>query len=265
MLMARRICLLLFLAVFFARRAEAQFDPLLERKLFDLANGERVEDGLPRLAWNEKLAQAARLHAARMAAHNKLSHRFDGEAGLTDRIAATGLHFGSAAENVAFATYGEDIHQGLMRSLEHRANILSKRPNALGIGVIKVTDGYYAVQDFANTTSADEPTLADKRFVAAFNGLRKEQRKTAAQLTSTESLRTYACEMAQKDTVSVKSIPIPAGFYRSIGYTTVEPEELPDPVKDIASEPLLVNLQMGSCYKATRQYPGGVYWFVIVY
>jgi hypothetical protein len=200
-----------------------------------------------------------------MAAYNKLSHRFAGEASLTDRIAVTGVHFGFAAENVAFATYGEDIHHGLMRSLEHRANILSKKPNALGIGVVKVEDGYYAVQDFANTTSADEPTLAEKRFVVAFNGIRKEQRKTPAQITSTESLRTYSCEMAQKDAVSVKSVPIPPGFQRSIGYTAVEPEELPDPVKDIASEPLIVNLQMGSCYKATRQYPGGVYWFVIVY
>src|SRR5438105_864578 len=149
---AQRTCLLLILAVFSVRAAQAQFDSALERKLFDMANGERLEEGLPRLSWNEKLAQAARLHAEQMAAHNKLSHRFEGAASLTDRIAAARAHFGFVAENVAFATYGEDIHQGLMRSLGHRANILSKKPNALGVGVIKVNDGYYAVQDFANIT-----------------------------------------------------------------------------------------------------------------
>src|SRR5205085_11372201 len=141
MLSLRRMWLLMFLAAFFACTAQAQFDPALERKLFDMANGERAEEGLPRLAWDEKLAQAARLHAEKMAAQNKLSHRFEGEASLTDRIAAAGAHFGFAAENVAFATYGEDIHQGLMRSPGHRANILSKKPNALGVGVVKVNDG----------------------------------------------------------------------------------------------------------------------------
>ena len=152
-----------------------------------------------------------------------------------------------------------------MRSIEHRANILSKKSNSLGVAVIKVVDGYYAVQDFAFSAAADDPDTAEQRMITVFTRVRKEADKTPGQFTPDTQLRAYACAMANNDDVAVKGLPMPKGFQHMLGYAISEPDELPDPLQAIASDPSIVSLELGACYKATRKYPGGGYWFIIVY
>ena len=53
-----------------------------EAILFDAANRDRATAGLPAFHWDANLAEAARLHAERMAQHNTLSHQFPGEAAV---------------------------------------------------------------------------------------------------------------------------------------------------------------------------------------
>ena len=257
--------LLLGSALCSAIPAVAQFDAGLESKLFDLANEERTKAGLSTLKWSNELMRAAHLHAEKMVAERKLTHRAEGEADLMTRIAAARVHFDSVAENIAYADQPEDLHPGWMHSPGHRANILSETSNALGVAVIKTARGYYAVQDFAHATSSYDSEGAAQRFEKSFNALRKEKRRLRVQTSQPASLHAAACSMAAKDLVSVKDVRIGPGFSAAVGYTTSEPDELPEQVKALASEGEVTELQVGSCYRATPQAPGGTYWFVIVY
>ncbi len=53
-----------------------------------------------------------------------------------DRIAAAGITYKAAGENLAYAANVDLAHAGLMRSPGHRANILETDFGRVGIGVI---------------------------------------------------------------------------------------------------------------------------------
>jgi uncharacterized protein YkwD len=108
-----------------------------ERELFDDANRERSTRGLPLLRWDAELAEAARLHALRMAQQNALSHQFAGEPELAPRLRQSGAHFSAAAENVAEGPTPARIHDGWMKSPGHRENLLDPQLNSLGIAVVE--------------------------------------------------------------------------------------------------------------------------------
>src|SRR3954471_259889 len=161
------ICLLL------SRMALAQFDSAVEKRLLDQANEARKQAGLVALKWDDKLAEAARAHAQKMAEAHSLSHRIVGERDLTDRIAATGLRFSSVAENIAYSTdNSEDFHDDWMHSPGHRANILGTNSDSLGVAVLDYKGKYYAVQDFARVVTPDDAATAELRFAAEFNRTR---------------------------------------------------------------------------------------------
>lgn len=122
-----------------------------EWKLFNSVNEERKATGLAPLRWDEHLATAARRHAAEMAKRNAISHEFPGEASLPIRITRAGVHFSAIAENVAEAPGVSRIHELWMHSPGHRANILDKQMDALGVAVIERNHQYFAVEDFAGT------------------------------------------------------------------------------------------------------------------
>src|ERR1700683_3885964 len=88
-----------------------------ERQLFSLANQTRAQAGIAPLQMDDGLTQAARAHAAAMAAQHELSHQFAGEPSLQQRLAANcSLHLDKAGENVSVAAGVEQSHQGLMHS-----------------------------------------------------------------------------------------------------------------------------------------------------
>jgi len=128
--------------------------PLLsedERTIFDLLNQERKQNGLAELRWNEQLAVAAQRHAYIMVEHNVLSHSFPDEMPLKDRVAETGVHFSRIAENIGFGGDADNIHNALMHSPGHRANILDPASNEIGISVVINNRRMWVVQDFALT------------------------------------------------------------------------------------------------------------------
>jgi len=119
-----------------------------EQYLFSAANAERAERGVPPLHWDENLHRAAQRHAAEMAATESISHRYPGEADLADRGRAAGAHFTVISENVAEAGTAPAIHEAWMHSPGHRANLLDRRVNAVGISVYRRDGQLYAVEDF---------------------------------------------------------------------------------------------------------------------
>src|SRR4029077_13385894 len=94
-----------------------------EQMLYDAVNRERSSLGLRQLQWDNALANAARLHTTLLAAHDALSHRFDGEADLQTRLRMAGASFSLVAENVAEAPDVSTLHAAWMHSAPHRANM----------------------------------------------------------------------------------------------------------------------------------------------
>jgi uncharacterized protein YkwD len=119
-----------------------------ERELLALVNQARQEQGLTPLHWDESLAVAASKHAELMAEHHSAQHTFPGEPNLSARAKAAGAHFSWISENVVEGSSAEQIHALFMKSALHRANILDKDMDSVGIGVAEREGELYAVEDF---------------------------------------------------------------------------------------------------------------------
>ena len=66
-------------------------------------------------------------------------------------MAAAGVMFGYAAENLALAPSVEVAHANLMNSPGHRQNILSANYNRIGIGILSAgSQRMLFTQDFAD-------------------------------------------------------------------------------------------------------------------
>lgn len=120
--------------------------------LFESANRERTAQGLAPLKWSPTLARAARQHAERMAAQNALSHQLPGEPAMAERASQAGARFNSLAENVAEGLSAEIIHRQLMNSPPHRANLLDRKLDSVGIAVAERNGVLFAVEDFSLAT-----------------------------------------------------------------------------------------------------------------
>ena len=120
-----------------------------ERTLFESANRERKAQGLPALKWDDHLAAAARKHARLMAEHGSISHQFPEEPSMPGRATKAGAHYSSLAENVAEAPSPSALHEEWMHSPHHRANILDRDTDSLGVGVAERHGQMYAVEYFS--------------------------------------------------------------------------------------------------------------------
>lgn len=133
------------------------------RRIFDLTNQDRQQQGLAPLRWDDALAVAARGHADRMVRQRALSHQYPGEPELMERAASAGAHFRAIAENIATGPSPQSIEQEWMHSTAHRTNILDPKMNALGVAVVREGGSLYAVQDFAQTSEALSREQAEAR------------------------------------------------------------------------------------------------------
>ena len=121
----------------------------VERELFASVNQARRAQGLSPLRWDESLATAARRHAEVMAEHRSAQHGFEGEPSLSARVKQAGVHFSWLAENVIQGPSPEFIHEQFMKSPPHRANILDRDMDSIGVGVVEQGGQLFAVEDFS--------------------------------------------------------------------------------------------------------------------
>jgi uncharacterized protein YkwD len=129
--------------------AEAWSQQGRERELFDSANRARKAQGLPSLKWDEALATAARKHAEQMASHGSVSHQFAGEPSLPGRATQAGAHFVWLSENVDQGPSASSVHESFMKSPLHRANILDRDMDSVGIGLAARSGQLFVVEDFS--------------------------------------------------------------------------------------------------------------------
>ncbi len=115
---------------------DIKVDAKLENAMIDLVNKERVDRGLSKLVYDEKLRDIGRGHSADMFRRGYFSHYSPENKSVADRANQAKLEYLIVGENLAYAPSLELAHQGLMNSPGHRANILSPEYNKIGIGVM---------------------------------------------------------------------------------------------------------------------------------
>jgi uncharacterized protein YkwD len=251
-------------AAFVAAAAQFSFayETDAENQLFALANQVRAEAGVPALQRDEGLIQAAREHAAAMAAQQHLSHQFSGEASVQQRLtAATSLHIDRAGENVAYAATVDQAHDNLMHSPPHRENLLNPAYNVAGFGVVRSGDSLYVVQDFGHGSQINSSQQSEEMVAESVVHMREKSNGSPLQRLDGSGVRGVACSMAQADSLSVSSNP---GQY-FLRYTSMQPETLPASTAKTVADRGLRAFAVGACYARTVSYPGGVYWIAVVF
>ncbi|MEM6520615.1 MAG: CAP domain-containing protein [Cyanobacteria bacterium P01_D01_bin.71] len=114
-------------------------------ELINLTNAFREANGLPRLALDLDLAEAAQSHSQNMASSDFFAH--DDPAGLSprDRANNAGYEAGPVGENIAAGQLTpQAVLEAWLNSPGHRANILNPTWNEIGVG------HYYSANDSGN-------------------------------------------------------------------------------------------------------------------
>ncbi len=244
--------------------AQVPFDAAGEKQLVELINQERISEGLPPLATDERLTQAARKHTELLVKYQALSHRFDGEESLQLRAADENIRADRQAENVALEMDVSGAHAVLMNSPPHRANILSSNYNAVGVGVMRSGDQVYVTEDFARRLPDYSDSEADAllqttiaKFAAA-KGVPAPERKPQA------AIHQMACDMALIDSLDTGTPRSIAGVHQVLAWTAADLEQLPAGAKHFLSQPVSAGYSMGVCFAPSVSHPGGMYWIVMV-
>lgn len=146
-----------------AQAGAGEVVPGAAEQLFALANEARSQAGIEKLTWDESLAGAAREHCLRMAAEGPISHRYGGEASLSERGGQAGARFDLIEENVALGPSARSIHIGWMQSPGHRDNLLNRDVNRVGIAVVSARGELYAVADYSRGVVALSQTDVEAR------------------------------------------------------------------------------------------------------
>jgi uncharacterized protein YkwD len=240
------------------------YDSQAERQLLDLANQARAQAGAPRLTLDAGLSRAARTHAEAMLAAQQLSHQFEGEPSLPQRLAAaTHTQLDQEGENVALDFDAESAHKHLMLSPPHRANLLNAAYNVIGLGVVRSGDRLYIVQDFGHALPNYSSAEVKERIAAVVAQTRRQANQPDLARSDLPNANAAACSMAQADKLGGSAVHQLAQRYTVMTYTSAHPETLPANASHVLAGRNLRSLSVGACYARTETYPTGVYWVVL--
>lgn len=128
--------------------ADLERDRVAALEVLDLVNSARAAAGLAFLAWDESLAEVGAGHAFEMYVDGYFAHTSPVTGDVGDRVGGAGIRFSIAGENLALAGTVADVHEGLMESPGHRANIEAEFYSSIGIAVIAGPLGLMTVQVF---------------------------------------------------------------------------------------------------------------------
>jgi len=147
-----------------------------ERGLFALVNRDRTAAGLPPLVWDDKVAAVARGHSVEMERTRTVAHWSPTTGTVADRTKAAGIKTMVVLENVARGFGIASVHEGLMTSPAHRANIMHKAATHGGIGVaFHDSDSgreLYVTQVFTRVTPRIDPAKAKDLVVQRMRAVR---------------------------------------------------------------------------------------------
>jgi uncharacterized protein YkwD len=141
-------------------------------ELVTLTNRSRANAGLRALKVDSTLASVARWRSKDMIVRDYFSHSIPGYGKVWDKLHAIGYCYKVGGENIGWNNYPDDvataaIHKMFMNSSGHRANILGKAWDVIGIGAYKGPTGkkmwtVLFADKCGTTTTAPKPTSRPK-------------------------------------------------------------------------------------------------------
>lgn len=158
------------------RAVASSTDPAaVARELRTALDQTRARAGLPALQSLAVLDRVAQAHADDMAAHHFVAHVSPTTGAHDDRLRAAGFLAGLSLENVARGYSAEEIHEGLLASPGHRANVLHATVTHVGIGVAREPDGagLLVTEVFAEVPRPLDTSAEARRLLDAVNELRR--------------------------------------------------------------------------------------------
>lgn len=162
--------------------------------LIRLLNEARAQQGLPALELDARLDAVALAHSQDMATHDFVAHTSPTTGTASDRVRAADLRSGLVLENIGRGYSAAEIHQGLLASPGHRANMINPDANVVGVGVVvDNTDGqpaYIATQVFLRVAREVDTAAAPAHLLEAMN--RARTARGARALTVEPNLETAA-------------------------------------------------------------------------
>jgi uncharacterized protein YkwD len=122
------------------------FSSTSEADLVAMTNRARASAGLKALKVDSTLHTVARWRSKDMIDRNYFSHSIPGYGKVWDKLNAIGYCYSVAGENIGWNNYPDDlataaIQQAFMGSAGHRANIMGKAWDVIGIGAYKGPTG----------------------------------------------------------------------------------------------------------------------------
>jgi uncharacterized protein YkwD len=255
-----RTVIVLFTLIFCGAAALAQ--STAEKQLFDLVNHEREKEGLSKLEWSDRLAQAALAHSKLLAENRDLSHQFSGEPILQERVGATGLRFNSVAENVAAAPDVNTAHAALMKSPGHRANILHQDYNAIGISIVERDHELYVTQDFAHTVVSSTEKQFSDAIVGGFNQARRTRGLRPVDVIVDSRLKKAACAQDMSTHRLLQNIPGATGL---LVFSQSEIGALPDDLKKFTADKAVGRMNIGVCLQTGGKTGFSKFWVVAAF
>ncbi|MFZ0820287.1 MAG: CAP domain-containing protein [Candidatus Acidiferrales bacterium] len=246
-----RFALILFLSAFIIYPASPQSPPNADQQmLLNLINQERARAGVPKLEWNAHLAESAHAHCRAMVEQGYIAHQYSGEPDLGGRIRATGLRFDSWGENVALAGAVADIHEALMNSPPHRANILSTKYNSVGVAILPRGSSLFAVENFANVYQPLSEMQFTNALVAAFNSARKSRKTFPVEVRPDDRLTRAACSETSDIDAVLHNQP---GAVTLVMFSSSSPEKMPADMLEAAADPKLLRMNLGVCFRPGKE------------
>lgn len=109
----------------------------LEHRMFALLNNDRVANKLPRLQYDERLADIGRAHSTDMRDHSFFDHVSPTYGNLEARVDRAGYRSLVARENLAEAPDVAKAEANLLASPHHYENIMATDITHVGIGLVK--------------------------------------------------------------------------------------------------------------------------------
>jgi uncharacterized protein YkwD len=117
--------------------------------LFAMTAAARAWSGLRALMRDPRLDEVAREHAWRMARSSVLAHDV-GDGDPAERVRAADVDARDVGENVARASTAAGAHRALWESPSHRANLVRREFDRVGVGAVRDAQGMlWVVEEFA--------------------------------------------------------------------------------------------------------------------
>jgi uncharacterized protein YkwD len=126
----------------------------MEQMLLRIINHDRRLAGVPALRSSRSLTQVALFHSLDMANHGYISHVTLAGASPYDRLARSSVRYSVAGENLgwdggaAASAMLQAIEGAMLRSPEHRANLLRASFSHIGVGIAWRGSRMYVTEDF---------------------------------------------------------------------------------------------------------------------